>query len=131
MIECTVERELLPMARAFGLAVTPWGVIGGGVLGGRYDTAADPMAVADSRRAARNATRITERNLQIARKAREIAQAIGRSPAQVALNWCLSRPNVIVIPKTNSVARTVENCAASGWSLTAAQVAALEQAFPL
>jgi len=87
LIERTVERELLPMARAFGLAVTPWGVIGGGMLGGRYDTAADPMAVADSRRAATNATRITERTLQIARKAREIAQAIGRSPAQVALNW--------------------------------------------
>ena len=96
LIQRTVERELLPMARAFGLAVTPWGVIGGGVLGGRYDTAADPMAVADSRRAARNATRITERNLQIARKAHEIAQAIGHSPAQVALNWVLRQPGQFI-----------------------------------
>ena len=28
--------------------------------------------------------------------------------AQVALNWCTSRTNVIVIPKPNSVTRTEE-----------------------
>ena len=61
----------------------------------------------------------------------QVAQEVSKTPAQVALNWCMSRPNVIVIPKTNSVARTIENCAASGWSLTSAQVAALDAAFPL
>jgi diketogulonate reductase-like aldo/keto reductase len=60
-----------------------------------------------------------------------VAEEVGKTAAQVALNWCLSRPNVIVIPKTNSVARTVENCEASGWLLTAEQVAALDEAFPL
>ena len=61
----------------------------------------------------------------------QVAQEAGKTPAQVALNWCLSRPNVIVIPKTNSVERTIENCEASGWSLTAEQVAVLDKAFPL
>ena len=61
----------------------------------------------------------------------QVAQEVGKTPAQVALNWCLSRPNVIVIPKSNSVARTVENCEASGWSLSPSQVSALEQAFPI
>ena len=60
-----------------------------------------------------------------------VAQEAGKTPAQVALNWCLSRPNVIVIPKTNSIERTVENCEASGWSLTSEQVTALDGAFPL
>ena len=60
-----------------------------------------------------------------------VAEEVGKTAAQVALNWCLSRPNVIVIPKTNNVARTVENCEASGWLLTAEQVAALDEAFPL
>ena len=60
-----------------------------------------------------------------------VAEEAGKTPAQVALNWCLSRPNVIVIPKTNSVERTVENCGASGWSLTSDQVAALDGAYPL
>lgn len=62
---------------------------------------------------------------------KQIADELGKTAAQVALNWCLSRPNVIVIPKTNSVARTVENCEASGWSMTPDQVAMLDAAFPL
>src|SRR5437764_5215413 len=36
LIERTVERELVPMAQALGLAITPWGPIGAGVLTGKY-----------------------------------------------------------------------------------------------
>ena len=60
-----------------------------------------------------------------------VAKHIGKTPAQVALNWCLTRSPVVVIPKTNSVARTEENCGASGWRLSEAQVQRLEAAFPL
>jgi len=60
-----------------------------------------------------------------------VAREVGKTPAQVALNWCLTRSPVVVIPKTNSVARTEENCGASGWRLTADQVQRLEAAFPL
>ena len=60
-----------------------------------------------------------------------VAREAGRTPAQVALNWCLTRSQVVVIPKTNSVARTEENCGASGWRLTPSQVQQLEVAFPL
>ena len=59
-----------------------------------------------------------------------VAREVGKTPAQVALNWCLTRPPVVVIPKTNSTARTEENCGASGWRLTPAQVHRLEAAFP-
>ena len=60
-----------------------------------------------------------------------VAREAGKTPAQVALNWCLTRAPVVVIPKTNSVARTEENCGASGWKLTEGQVARLEAAFPV
>lgn len=49
---------------------------------------------------------------------REIASAVGKTTAQVALNWCLSKERVIVIPKGNSIAHVVENCGASGWRLS-------------
>jgi aryl-alcohol dehydrogenase-like predicted oxidoreductase len=42
LIERDVERELLPMARTFGMAVTPWSPLGGGVLSGKYN--ANPSA---------------------------------------------------------------------------------------
>ncbi len=59
-----------------------------------------------------------------------VAREAGKTPAQAALNWCLTREPVVVIPKTNSVARTEENCGASGWRLTPEQAARLEAAFP-
>ncbi len=58
-----------------------------------------------------------------------IAAEAGKTPAQAALNWCLSRPGVIAIPKSNHVARVEENCAASGWRLTPAQIEELDAAF--
>jgi diketogulonate reductase-like aldo/keto reductase len=59
----------------------------------------------------------------------EVAGQVQKTLAQVALNWCFSRPNVIAIPKSDSVARTEENCWASGWRLTQAQVQQLDEAF--
>jgi len=56
----------------------------------------------------------------------EVASAAGKTEAQVTLNWCISKNDVIAIPKSDSVDRTVENAGASGWRLTSEQVAALE-----
>jgi diketogulonate reductase-like aldo/keto reductase len=61
---------------------------------------------------------------------RRVAADAGKTPAQVALNWCLSRPNVITIPKTDRPERVDDLCGASGWSLTPDQLHALDQAFP-
>jgi len=59
----------------------------------------------------------------------KVAEGTGRTASQVALNWCLSRPNVVVIPKSDKTERVVENCEASGWSLTPQQVQSLDGAF--
>ena len=58
-----------------------------------------------------------------------IAAETGRTEAQVALNWCVCRENVIVIPKADSVARTAENCGGSGWRLSPEQLRMLNEAF--
>lgn len=58
-----------------------------------------------------------------------VAAAVQKTMGQVALNWCTSHPNVIAIPKSNSTARVVENCGASGWRLTPEQVTCLDDAF--
>ena len=61
---------------------------------------------------------------------RSVAADVAKTPAQVALNWCTVRPNVIAIPKSNSVARTEENCGASGWRLAEEHLRLLDEAFP-
>ena len=58
----------------------------------------------------------------------KIAQEAGKTEAQVALNWCLSKENVIAIPKSDSVERTEENCRASGWRLSEQQIRLLKEA---
>lgn len=59
----------------------------------------------------------------------KVSDETGKTTAQVALNWCLSRPNVVVIPKSDKTERVIENCDASGWSLTQQQVLSLDEAF--
>ncbi|MEZ4300977.1 MAG: aldo/keto reductase [Polyangiaceae bacterium] len=87
LLERTAERELLPMARTFGLTLVPWGVLGGGVLTGKY-AGGVPRG---SRRAAKNRDRITARNLSIASEAATISAEIGCPPSQVAIAWVRQR----------------------------------------
>ncbi len=51
-----------------------------------------------------------------------IARECGKSPAQVVLNWCLSKDGVVAIPGSNSSGHLLENCGASDWRLTAEQM---------
>ena len=59
----------------------------------------------------------------------EISEEAGKTMGQVALNWCTSKENVVAIPKSNSLERTIENCGASGWSITKDQIRRLDKAF--
>jgi diketogulonate reductase-like aldo/keto reductase len=68
-------------------------------------------------------------NPKAARALEGVASRVQKTLAQVALNWCISRPGVIAIPKSNSVPRVVENCGATGWRLSAADIRELDEAF--
>jgi aryl-alcohol dehydrogenase-like predicted oxidoreductase len=93
LIERTVERELLPMARAFDMAVTPWGAIGGGILTGKYNKqdGGEKRYKEDE-----EPSRMNERNLGIAEEVVKVADEIGRSPAEVAINWVRQQPGLII-----------------------------------
>jgi diketogulonate reductase-like aldo/keto reductase len=59
----------------------------------------------------------------------QIASETNKTKPQVALNWCISKPYVIAIPKSDSVKRTIENCGASGWRLSPEQIDRLNEVF--
>jgi len=105
LMERTPERDLLPMARAMGMTVTPWGVLGSGVLTGKYNqtppqqktmNAGTQVEKVDRRLDAMNAQKVTERNLAIARAVTNVAAQLGCTPSQVALAWLRTRPGSIV-----------------------------------
>ncbi|WP_306359698.1 aldo/keto reductase [Nocardia sp. CC227C] len=98
LIERTVERELIPMARELGLGVIPWSPLGSGVLSGKYsradlgDSVASPEGTRKNLAIASGA--LTERGLAIAEVVKEVAAQLDRTPAQVALAWTLRNPAV-------------------------------------
>jgi aryl-alcohol dehydrogenase-like predicted oxidoreductase len=105
LIDRAAERDLLPMAAALGLTVTPWSILGAGVLTGKYNQ--DPQA---SGRASRWDKR--ERDLAIAGEVVRIANEIGCSPSQVAINWVRQQPwEIIPILGATSEAQLADNLA--------------------
>lgn len=56
-----------------------------------------------------------------------VGTEVGATWAQVALAWCLSRPNVVVIPKSDKAERVEQNCAASNLTLTMEQIETLNR----
>lgn len=90
LLDRAVERELLPMAKALDLTVTPWDTLGSGILTGKYNR----DATASGRAAIRGS--VQEKQLAIAAEVIRVADELGRTPAQVALNWVRQGPGVIV-----------------------------------
>jgi aryl-alcohol dehydrogenase-like predicted oxidoreductase len=91
LVERTPERELLPMARALDLAVTPWGILGSGVLTGKYNREDPPE---EGR--AKEGRGQDSGMLEIARVVSNVAGEVGCTPSQVAIAWILKQPGVMV-----------------------------------
>ena len=56
----------------------------------------------------------------------QITATTAKTPAQVVLNWILSKSHIVAIPKSNSLNHILENCGASGWRLSVEQLASLD-----
>jgi aryl-alcohol dehydrogenase-like predicted oxidoreductase len=120
LIDRTAERDLLPMARAFDMAVTPWSVLGAGALTGKYNQSQD----VDGRIAKWG--NIPERDLAIAAEVANVAGEIGRTPSQVALNWVRQQSGVIIpIVGARKPSQIEDNLGALDFTLTAEQIARL------
>ncbi|MES2028719.1 MAG: aldo/keto reductase [Pseudomonadota bacterium] len=61
----------------------------------------------------------------------QIADAHQATPRQVALAFLIRQPSVFAIPKASSPAHAADNAAASALTLSAAELADIEKAFPL
>ncbi len=131
LIERTPERDLLPMARALDVAVTPWGVLGGGVLTGKYKVGTErPAGARYTPPGGWSEVYLVERNFRIAEALAGVAKEAGRTPSQVALAWVRQQPWGVVVPILG--ARTAEqladNLGCLEFSLSAEQLRRLDEA---
>jgi aryl-alcohol dehydrogenase-like predicted oxidoreductase len=122
------ERDLLPMARAFGMAVTAWGVLGGGVLTGKYgEESAEKRRYGDDPQ--------SERELSLAKEIRAVADDLDRLPSQVAINWVRHQDQGTLVPilGARTERQVVENLTCLDFDLSEDQLRRLDEvsAIPL
>lgn len=106
LLDRRIERELLPMAQTFGIAVIPWSPLAGGLLTGKYRRGQEPpegsrFAGYESNPLLRR--RMTERIWDVIEGLQPLAEEKGVSLSQLALAWCMQRPGVtspIIGPRT-------------------------------
>lgn len=133
------EYELLPLCEQEGLGVIPWSPLRGGWLSGKYRRgmtappentrvhAAEVHGWGESWSNYNN-----EYTWGVLDALYEVAREVGRTPAQVAINWLFSRPVVTApILGVRTLQHLEDNLGAIGWRLTEDQVRKLDAASAL
>jgi len=128
LVERTVERELIPMAKALGLGVTAWSPLAGGALTGKYSGAAKEEGRYSSEMM-QSFLPEKERQDRAVAAVNAISGETNRSPAQVALAWFRYRDvPVIPIVGARKLSQFQDNLESLTLSLTADQVKRLDEA---
>jgi aryl-alcohol dehydrogenase-like predicted oxidoreductase len=127
----TPERDLLPMAKALDIAVTPWGILAGGVLTGKYKTPKDrPAGARYSKDEVWAEAVVTERSVRIAESVSQVSKGVGRTASQVALAWVRQQPFGVIVPilGAKTVAQLQDNLGSLDVALGPDQLAMLDAA---
>lgn len=126
LLQRTVEAELMPMARALNLGVTPWSPLRAGILSGKYRR--DDRPEVGTTRVAENSKYLNEETYTLIDALVAIAETNGCTPAQAALKWVQDRAGVTSpIIGVRSMAHLEDNLGAVDVVLTAEQTATLDE----
>jgi aryl-alcohol dehydrogenase-like predicted oxidoreductase len=129
LVERTVERELIPMAKALSLGVTAWSPLAGGVLTGKYHGGGSAETGRLSSDMMKQFMPDEQRTARIIKAVKTVADQTGRSMAQVALAWLRSRPvPVIPIIGARKLSQLQDNLASIDLSLSTEQLKMLDEA---
>jgi aryl-alcohol dehydrogenase-like predicted oxidoreductase len=127
LVERSPERDLIPFAESRGRIVIAFSPLAQGLLSGKYHGASRPT----------NPVRATnplfhpaslESTSDLIAVLREVADAHGVTPAQVALAAVIRRPGVAAVPGASSVEQLESNVAAAEIELTDDEYQALNKA---
>jgi voltage-dependent potassium channel beta subunit len=115
-LQRAIEREVLPTTRELGMGNVVWSPLAQGILSGKYRSLAD---VPEGSRAAGPQSGFMRRYwraevLEAVRRLAPLAEKAGCSMPQLALAWCLRRPEVTsVIAGATSTRHVDDNVAAA------------------
>lgn len=128
LVERSIEHEFVPLAETLGLGITAWSPLAMGLLSGKYRSGAQAGRLALDA-SGTGLGLFNERNARIVAALEETAAQVGRSMAQVALNWVVNRPGVAAaIIGASRLEQLDDNLASLDFELAADQRAALDAA---
>jgi aryl-alcohol dehydrogenase-like predicted oxidoreductase len=129
LIERTVERELIPMAKALNIGVTAWSPLAGGVLTGKYHGHGSSEQARMSSDMAKDFMPEQQRMDRIVPAVKTVSDETGRSMAQVALAWLRYR-SVPIIPIIGArrLSQLQANLASFDVALSADQLKTMDEA---
>lgn len=133
LVERNIEREHIPAALELGIGVCPWSPLAGGLLTGKYRQTAGGREEGEGRLIPKESDypvieRFTEPNRRVVGTLLEVAQELGRAPAQVALNWVSRRPGVTsTIIGATKVSQLEDNLKALAFDIPEAQATRLAE----
>jgi aryl-alcohol dehydrogenase-like predicted oxidoreductase len=127
LMERTVERDLIPMAKALNLGVLAWSPLAGGLLSGKYhgDGKADGGRMTNE--GMKEFLPEEQRATRIISAVKAVSDQVGRSMAQVALAWLRhQKAPVIPIIGARKVSQLQDNLASLDLELSAEQLKSLD-----
>jgi aryl-alcohol dehydrogenase-like predicted oxidoreductase len=132
----STEWELVPVCQNEGLGIIPWSPLRGGWLSGKYrrGMAAPPegtrVKIAEEQGWSESWSNYNnEHTWSVLDALQAVAEQADKTPAQVAINWLLTRPAVTApIIGARTIEQLENNLGASGWTLDDEQVAQLDEA---
>jgi aryl-alcohol dehydrogenase-like predicted oxidoreductase len=129
LIERTVERELIPMAKALNLGLTAWSPLSRGVLTGKYHGRGSSERGRMNNGMMKEYMPEQQRTDRIVAAVKTVSDEIGRSMAQVALAWLRYRPlPVIPIIGARKLSQFQDNLASFDLALSEDQLKTLDEA---
>ena len=129
LIERTVERELIPMAKALDIGVTAWSPLSNGVLTGKYHGHGGSELGRMNSETMKAFMPEQQRATRIVAAVKIVSEQTGCSMAQVALAWLRYRPvPVIPIIGARKLTQLQDNLASFDLELSAEHLKSLEEA---
>jgi aryl-alcohol dehydrogenase-like predicted oxidoreductase len=129
LIERTVERELIPMAKALDIGVTAWSPLAGGVLTGKYQGQRTNEQGRLSGEMMKDFLPEQQRADRVVAALKKVSDQIGHSMAQAALAWLRYRPvPVIPIIGARKLSQLQDNLTSLELTLSADQLKTLDEA---
>src|SRR5579871_3287127 len=129
LIERTVERELIPMAKALNVGVTAWSPLSGGILSGKYHAGGSSEPGRFNSDMMKEFLPEKQRTDRVVVAVKQVAGQVGRSMSQVSLAWLMSRTvPVIPIVGARKLSQLHDNLGSVELTLTTDQIKPLDDA---